>query len=155
MVDLADFDRITEAQDQGREFPIVGPLREPTGIIVRIAGPDSERQTKARHKVLNRRLWRQRHGSRDTAQTRESDEIELIAAAIMDWSGIEKDGQPFPYSPENAEYLVRTYRLFRDQIDLFASSRAFYIPDAGEAAADSTTETNDEHLTADEAEAVE
>lgn len=132
MTDLITFEGLNGRQNEGLEFPIVGALREPTGITVRVAGPDSERQKKARHKVVDRRLWRQRLRYGDNARYREDEEIELVAAAIMDWSGIEKDGEPFSYSPENAEYLVRTYRVFRDQIDLFASSRAFFHADPTE-----------------------
>lgn len=123
------FDAFIDAQDAGKEFPIVGPLREPTGILVRVCGPDSDRQSAARSKVINRRLWRQRMNHHENALSREQDDVELVASAIMDWSGIEKDGQPFPYSPKNAEYLVSSYRIFRDQIDVFSSARGLFAPD--------------------------
>ena len=131
MVDISVlFDTHLDEQEAGREFPIAGPSREATGIIMRICGPDSDRLRKARHIVKDRILWRNRRGTHiRRGKDVEEDDNELVAAAIMDWSGILKGGEPFPYSKENAEYLISRYPFIKDQVDVFCSTRAFFDPD--------------------------
>lgn len=130
LMDISElFDTFIDAQEAGKDFPISGPLGEPTVIVMKICGPDSERLRKSRHKIMDRIHWRQRRGTyvrrgKDTEQ----DDNELLASAIMGWSGIIKGGELFPYSQANAEYLIRKYRFIRDQVDIFSSTRAFFDP---------------------------
>ena len=55
--DIGSFDALTKAQDDGIDVPIVHPVtREPIGLTIRVAGPDSERQRAARRMITNARL---------------------------------------------------------------------------------------------------
>ena len=56
-----------------------------------------------------------RYGSWTAIPQAETDALadEKIAACISGWSGVESDGQPFPYSPANAIALVAALRQYR------------------------------------------
>lgn len=66
--------------------------------------------------------------------------IEMQAAAgtiLLGWSGMTKDGQPFPYSDENAEYLLRNAPMIRRAVFRIAEDDSLFTKAVIEAAKDS------------------
>lgn len=51
------------------------------------------------------------------AKTEEMDEVKfrslLARAVVIDWRGLEEDGQPWPCTPENIDYLMEECTEFR------------------------------------------
>ena len=45
----------------------------------------------------------------------------MAKSILLDWSGLEEDGKPVPYSYENAVRLLTDYRDFRDDVSDFAN----------------------------------
>ena len=51
MADLAQFDTLAQAQEEGIDVPIKAPDGSDTDIVIRVAGTDSTRVRKARQKI--------------------------------------------------------------------------------------------------------
>ena len=71
--------------------------------------------------------------------------IELIARTILlDWRGdFTVRGKPFPYSPENAEYVLNNSEWFRDQVARFAiAEENWFQEETEEIAKNSATESS-------------
>jgi hypothetical protein len=82
-IDLSDFDSLISAQEEEVENEIKHPqTREPIGLAIRAAGPDSERTRSAQRKFLHRRLGKRRAGQ-VTAEELEAEGLQSLAAAII------------------------------------------------------------------------
>lgn len=127
MVDLADFAGLAEAQEAGIDVDIIHPKTgEKLGITIKVAGPDSERQKKARAAVLTERL-RGRKIKQLTVQEMEAEAIRVTAASIMSWDGVIENGKAIECNPQNAERLLAKYPFINDQISDAAGDRAGFI----------------------------
>lgn len=134
MFDLAEFDELNQRQNEGVEFDIFDVLRRPTGIRMTIAGPDSDVQQRARSEVYQRLV--NAGVDNRSAEERQRDDIAIIAACVLDWSGITRDGEPVPFSPEEAVSLLTRYPDVRDQVDHFSTNRALFAAKPKEGAID-------------------
>lgn len=127
MTDLAQFADLVQAQDDGIDIPILHPKTgEELGITIRVAGPDSQRQRKARNAIHNERLLKSRN-KRPTAAELDADAIRLTAASIISWDGVVENGESLELTSENAASVLTRYPFIRDQIDAAVSDRAGFI----------------------------
>lgn len=127
MTDLSDFANLAKVQDDGVDVEILHPkTAEPLGMVVRVAGPDSARQKRARSAVNNARLQMSRN-KRLTAAELEADGLKVMVASIISWSGVEENGQPIEFSTEAATDVLTRFPFIREQIDAVVGDRAGFI----------------------------
>lgn len=129
-VDLSHFDELQKIQDEGREFPILDAAGSLTDIRLRVAGPDSEVQRRAKHAADAFLNDIRERGAQPTDDDLETYSIMRMTAAVIGLSGLEGyDGKPMEGTAENVEMLLRRFPAFRDQVAVLASSRVLYSPE--------------------------
>lgn len=99
-------------------------------VTIILAGEDSERFRRADIANRNRRLARQQQGrpGRVSVQELESDNLEILVAVTIGWSGlsIDDDGE-LPFSPDNARALYTKLPWLREQAQAFVLDRANFL----------------------------
>lgn len=124
--DLASLDTLA-AQEDGRDIRIVHPgTGADLGIVIKVAGPDSERVRKARAVVINARLAR-RNQKPLTADQLETEATRVTAAAVISWVGVSESGKPIECSQAEAERIFTKYPFIREQVDADAGDRAGFM----------------------------
>ena len=121
-------DIIADAQDQdrGREFELADPVTGTlTGIILRIAGPDSATQNRARLALADAMTDHADANGFVSAEVRERLRIECLAACVLGWT-IQEDGKPIPFSQANVIRLLKSAVWVQAQVDSFAADRAAF-----------------------------
>jgi hypothetical protein len=125
-MDLSEILSLTEDQEKGRLFELADPVTgKPTGIKLRIAGPDSATQGRARLKLVDELAEMADAEGRVSAEAREKARLNNLARCVLGWE-ITEDGQPVPFSHANVLRLLRSSLWVQAQIDAFAGSRAEY-----------------------------
>ncbi|WP_127113049.1 hypothetical protein [Shimia sediminis] len=117
---------IADAQDQdrGRELELVDPVNgEPTGIKLRIAGPDSVTQNRASLQLADDMAELADLKGRVPAAVRERLRIKCLAACVLGWE-IMEDGQSIPFSQANVIRFLKAASWVQAQVDTFASDRS-------------------------------
>lgn len=124
--DLNSLNGLSDAQEQGTEVEITHPKTgEPLGIIVKVAGPDSKKQKKARSAVLQDRIDKKIR--RITGDQLEAEAISMTASSIISWSGIEIDGKAVEFSADNAVMVLTRWPFIREQIQSVSDDRSNFI----------------------------
>ncbi|CAM3388383.1 hypothetical protein PANO111632_17265 [Paracoccus nototheniae] len=121
-------DILADAQDQdrGRDFELADPLTgKPCGITLRIAGPDSATQHRARLALTDELAEAMDESGRVPAAARESARLNSLARCILGWHILEAD-EPVPFTHANALRLLRSALWVQQQVDAFASDRAAF-----------------------------
>lgn len=121
-------DILADAQDQdrGREFELVDPVTgKPTGLKLRIAGPDSATQNRARLQLSDDLAEMADQDGRVSSELRERLRIKCLAACVLGWE-IEEDGQPVAFFQANVIRLLNAASWVQAQVDDFASNRAAF-----------------------------
>lgn len=139
MFDLSQYDT-TRASNEGVKFyPVLPGDDEPTDqcyFVVLGADSDAFRKIKI---AEARRALSMSNGKRKKQDAERTDEellamvegkTETIAALIKDWSGVAMDGEPLPYSHENAVKLLDSFPWLKRQINVFAGDVANFLPSA-------------------------
>lgn len=126
MTDLSTFADLTKTQDDGVDVEILHPATaEPIGMVIRVAGPDSARQKKARTAVNNARLQMSRN-KRLTAAELEADGLKIVVASIISWSGVEENGQTVELTTESATDILTRYPFILEQINAVVGDRVHF-----------------------------
>ncbi len=124
--DLAQLGGLTEAQEKGIDVAITHPgTGEPLGITVTVAGPDSDRQRKARAVITNDRI--EKRIRKATADRLDEEALTMTCAAIIGWDGVIVDGKAVEFNPCNASILLKRFPFIRDQIDAAVGDRSVFI----------------------------
>lgn len=127
MTDLSDFAGLSQAQEEGIDVSILHPKTgESLGITIKVAGPDSERQKKARRAVQTERLNMSRN-KRPTVPELEADGLKVTVASIISWDGVIENGQAVELTPENATAILVKYPFIREQLDSAVGDRAGFM----------------------------
>jgi len=125
-LDLAVFDQMQKAQEEGIDVPIRGPDGKDLGFSIKIAGPDSERQRRAIDTIRDERLQ-----SMDptplTAEQIGHQNIRGIALATISWTPFKLDGMEPPCTENQAIALYKRFPFIREQVEAKAGSRASFI----------------------------
>jgi hypothetical protein len=136
-VSLSAFDTVT-GSDEGAALEVRHPV---TGDVVRdsegkaltlgLAGPDSRLAKKAEQDRINRRL-KGRHRRGDdilTAEEMDEDNLEILAACTLWWSGFVFPGQDQEpeCTPENARLVYERYPEVRRQAEAFRAKAANFM----------------------------
>jgi hypothetical protein len=127
-MDLKQFEGMVEAQDVGADVAILHPTNyERLGIIVRVAGTDSDRVRNARRSILARRADRANPMAPMAPQELEEENLLLVAHSVIGWESVEWNGKPLECNLENVVMVLKKLPFMRDQIESFANSRANFM----------------------------
>jgi len=127
---LNDILAFSEDQDRGRWFDLADPVTgEPTGIRLRIVGPDSATQARARLKLADELAELADAEGRVSAEAREKARLNNLARCVLGWE-IAEDGAPVPFSQANVLRFLRAAQWVQLQVDGFASDRSAFRGEA-------------------------
>ena len=110
-------------QDRGKEFDLLDPVDgKPTGITLKIVGPDSEIQHRARIALADELAEMADVNGIVSAENREKARLNCLARCVVAWD-IKEDGKDVPFTHKN---LLRVLKVLwvQQQVDAFASDRA-------------------------------
>lgn len=125
-MDLTDIIADAQDQDRGRDFDLVDPVTgKPTGISLRIAGPDSATQARARLQMVDDLAEMADETGRVSAAMREKARINSLARCVLGWD-VKEDGEPVPFNHANVVRFLRAATWVQAQVDAFASDRAAF-----------------------------
>lgn len=125
-------DILADAQDQdrGREFELTDPVTgELTGMKLRIAGPDSATQNRARLVLSDMLMESADDRGQVSAEMREKLRIGCLAACVLGWE-IKENDEHVPFSQSNVIRLLTAAIWVQAQVDDWASDRAAFRGDA-------------------------
>ena len=121
-------DILADAQDQdrGRDFDLLDPVTgKVLGIKLRIAGPDSATQGRARLQMVDDLAEMADSNGRVSAADREKARLNTLARCVLGWD-VKEDGQPVPFSQANVLRFLKAALWVQQQVDGFASDRAAF-----------------------------
>lgn len=135
MFDVSDFDTVS-ASEKGAvmvvRHPADGvPLTDASGaeVTLVLAGQDSERCRSARRAAANRRLKDQVAGLRSqvTREEIENDNLEVLVACTLGWSGMVEAGVALTFSADNARKVYKRLPWLAEQAEAFIQDRAVFL----------------------------
>ena len=110
-------------QDRGKAFELADPVTgRPTGITLRIVGPDSSTAHRARIALADELAEMADIDGRVSAEQRQKARLNCLARHVLGWEIVE-DGQPIPFKQANVLRLLRV-QWVQQQVDAFADDRA-------------------------------
>ncbi|MGA0617402.1 hypothetical protein [Paracoccus sp. KR1-242] len=121
-------DILADAQDQdrGRDFDLLDPVSgKATGITLRIAGPDSATQARARLQMVDDLAAAADADGMVSALDREKARLNSLARCVLGWD-VKEDGEPVPFNHANVLRLLKAALWVQQQVDGFASDRAAF-----------------------------
>ncbi len=125
-MDLNEIEADAQDQDRGRDFDLLDPVTgKATGITLRIAGPDSATQARARVQMVDDLAEAADDDGRVSAAAREKARLNCLARCVLGWQ-VTEDGQPVPFTHANVLRLLKAAAWVQAQIDGFASDRAAF-----------------------------
>lgn len=129
-MDLTQLDSV-KASNDGADLHVVHPSTgEKLGIVITLAGPDSDVFRKAKRRNTDKRLKAVQKGREKLSSAElEQEATEILAACTLDWSGIQEGKKDLECTPENASDLYTRYPWIREQVDEFIGDRANFIKD--------------------------
>lgn len=123
---LDDIRAFTADQERGAWFDLRDPVTgDKTGIRVKLAGPDSETQNRARLRLADDLAEVADAEGRVTAEARERARIDSLARCVLAWE-ISEDDQPLPFTHANVVRFLRAAAWVQAQVDALASDRAAF-----------------------------
>lgn len=109
-------------QDKGAWLDLLDPIEgKPTGIRLRIVGPDSETAHRARLKLSDDLAAMADLDGKVTAAQREKARLDCLAAHVLAWEA-EEDGKAVPFNTANLLRLLRV-NWVEQEVDAFAADR--------------------------------
>lgn len=129
-MDLSDIRSAAADHERGKWHELVDPVTAaPTGLRVRVAGPDSDTQRRAELAMSDRLAELADSTGRVSARDRETVRLECLASCVLDWD-VKEGGEPVPFNTANVLRFLRLARWIEQQVDAFAGDRAAYIEGA-------------------------
>lgn len=131
-MDLSKFDGFAKSFDEGMEVEIRHPVTgDKLGMTVTVASYQSERVKKLQRKLANVAMREQRRNPKKAATVEEVEEKahDIMVAAVIGWSGFERDGKPLPCTPENVRAVLTNPDLWfiGEQIDKAAEDAQAFL----------------------------
>lgn len=123
------------AADEGRDMEVKKPngevlrLEDGSPVTIKVHGRLSTRARNAERKLVEMRLEAAQAGKKRNQDDAERENLELTLSMVSGWNIPTLDGQPFPYSEENARKLLtdRRFTIVREQITAFINSDANFM----------------------------
>lgn len=127
-IDLTPFDEALRRQDEGIDVPVLSmDGKTPTGLSIRVAGPDSDRATQARQELQQELIAANRLAPLTPAETA-AQGTRFLAKITLGWSpSVTMGGQELSYSEANAIRIYERFRFIRQQVDMAAGSRLAFM----------------------------
>jgi hypothetical protein len=91
-------------------------------VTITLYGADSDVFTAASNALVNRGIRNRGKGIQVTAESALTDQIALLAKAVITWEGLQDGNGPFPFNEDNAKRLFRVAYL-REQVEQFINDR--------------------------------
>lgn len=112
-----------EDQERGHWFDLADPVTgKATGIRLRIAGPDSPTQARARLRMADELAEAAEDDGRVSAEAREKIRINSLARCVLAWECSE-DGAPVPFNHANVVRFLRAAAWVHQAVDGMAGHR--------------------------------
>lgn len=138
--DLSIFDTVS-ASNRGAVIELTNrETGKPSGVCFKVLGTDSTEWRDAQNELTNKRTRQyfkaQRSGRPDahlsTAEERDAEAINLLAAVTIDWwigddHGLPYDGNDLPCNPANAALIYARYPAIFKEVDAFVGDMANFI----------------------------
>lgn len=131
-VDLAAMDTV-KGSNEGFEVRIYHPgTNEDLDISITVLGKDSDAFQKVSRSQNKKRMAKlQKGGFRGSASVPveeiEQDNIDLLAACTIGWSGVIIEGKEIPFTVDNAAMVYGRFPWIKEQVDTAIGDRANFI----------------------------
>lgn len=126
---LEDIRAFSADQERGVWFELLDPVtHKGTGIRLKVAGPDSDLQNRARLRLADDLAEVADTEGRVSAEARERARLDSLARCVIAWE-ISEEGQPVPFAHANIVRLLKAATWVQAQVDSFASDRAAFRRD--------------------------
>lgn len=126
--DLANLDTLSTAQEEGVDVELRHPVtNEPLGVTVRVASYESERVRRVKRRITDRALKATQGRRQTTAEDLERSTREMVAAAVISWSGLVYRGETLDCTPANVLRVLEEQPWIGEQIDAVAQDRAAFF----------------------------
>ncbi|SLN20048.1 hypothetical protein ROJ8625_00709 [Roseivivax jejudonensis] len=123
-MDLTEIRSFSADQERGQWFDLLDPeTGRATGIRLKIAGPDSETQNRARLALADELSDVADADGRVTAEARERARLNSLAKCVLDWE-VAEDGQPLACTHSNILRFLKAAYWVQVEIDAYASDRS-------------------------------
>ena len=108
-----------------KELPITMPDGSPTDVVLKVVGHDSKRFREVAKKYAQQLMG----DDKPSVELLEKQNAELVAACIVGWSGLTKEGVVLDYSEDEAMSLMLKPELtfIREQVERFVAQRANFF----------------------------
>lgn len=132
-MDLSKFTGISSAFEDGVEIEIRHPVTsKPLGLTVTVASYQSERVKAVQRRIANRSIKENKRNPKRSATVEELEEAQndILASAVVSWSGFEMKGKPLECNRENVLSVLNNPDLWfiREQIDKAADDITSFMP---------------------------
>ena len=116
----------SQDQDRGLDFDLLDPVSgKPTGITLRIVGPDSATQARARLQMVDDLADAAGPDGMLSAADREKVRLNTLARCVVGWQ-ISENGEAVPFNHASVVRLLKAAMWVQQQVDGFASDRAAF-----------------------------
>lgn len=131
-LDISALGEAVKRQNEGIEVSILGMDGKPTGLKIRVAGPDSRRALEAQEELTDARIEKlaaqvAAGGSPEKLKASDATKqgINYLARITLGWTpaNINDGEEEFAFSHAAAVRLYTKYRYIRDQVDRVAADR--------------------------------
>lgn len=131
MFEISEFET-TDVADMPVKNPKNGkPMMDgKLAVVIKLAGRDSEIYRKVSRELANKRAEAIRAAGADAQPTDddlENEALDLLSALTLGWVGIAANGEPYPFSQENARKLYERLPWLREEVDRFVGNRANFM----------------------------
>jgi hypothetical protein len=121
-MDISKFSGLSNSFEEGIEIDITHPVTaKPLGMKVTVASYQSERVKAVQRRIANRSLKESKRNPKRSATVEELEETtnEILATAVLSWTGFELKGKPLECNRENVLSVISNPDLWfiREQID--------------------------------------
>lgn len=122
----------TSLADEGSEMVVLHPVTgEPTTMVIKLAGVDSQRHRDAVRRISERYIPRFERNpqARLSQDEQDKDHAELLADLTIGWHEFFDGDEPLHFTREKAFelYLNPHYRWLRAQVDTWIAKRSNFI----------------------------
>lgn len=123
---LPDYDNWLRTQEEGIQVPIYRPGTEEVLMNISVAGPDSEQQRRATERITEENIARGRQTPMTSQEQREQG-WRFLAMCCKGWDAKDSQGNPIPFTEDNAFQLFSRYAPIREQVDAASANRLRFI----------------------------